>query len=412
MLELMLERWTEAKGQLPCGGQVGGNQTAAASRREWRLMRSMNRGSAFRSRSKYPFIPKVCSAVRRPDKPSHDGDAEGKRKNRQCKNTDGPPRHVQMLGAIGNWRGTHARVARRYARHLLRRRVRMVLAAVVAMRDGSGRQIIVIVVVVLVVCWIERAIVGTPVVATRRRVLGLLGVVRVVLLLLARLFALATLHPGLLEQTALFCQPPALLPILPLVLPDQCFWLVSKDVLEFAELADPRVVRRAMGIGVLLLDAALVRSMLVQLRGTTLRFRGRRGLLLRLGALLGRSVPVGRRCVGAVHPRARLRALRGHHGRVRADRRAGAGGLGVRRLTCIRGRVGTWGLRVLPILLPGPDHLVGRVGAAGEGKLRLVGAVLGGFLLQQAHVLVAVGRRGCLGVGDGGRDDAALLRCT
>ena len=65
---------------------------------------------------------------------------------------------------------------------------------------------------------------------------------------------------------------------------------------------------------------------------------------------------------------------------------------------------------ILAVLLAWPDHLVGRVGAAGESKLCLAGGMLGSFLLQEAHVLVARGWRGRVCVGNGSRDDAALLR--
>jgi hypothetical protein len=360
-----------------------------------------------------PLVPKVPCTARCPNGSAHDGNAKGKSKNTQRKNTDGPPRPVQMLGAISDRRSAHAGITGRYARHLLRGRMRVVLASMVAMRNRSGREIVVIVVVILVVLRIERTVVGTRVVATGRGVLSMLGVVRVVLRLLAGLLALAALHPRLLEQTTLLGEPLALLSVLPLVLADQRHGLVAKDVLELAELADPGILGRVVEVCILLLDAALVGSVLVQLPRAALGLRGRRGLLLLwLGALLRRGVPAGGGGVRAVHPGARLRALGGHHGRVWADRRAGAGGLGVRRCRCVRGGIRARWLWVRAFLLARPHHLVCRVGAAREGELRLVGGVLGGFLLQQAHVFVAVGWRGCLRVGNGGRDDAALLGWT
>ena len=292
------------------------------------------------------------------------------------------------------------------------------LAAVVAM--WRGWKVVVVVVVVLVVLCIQRSVVGTAVVSTGWRVLRVLGVVCVVLCLLARLLALSPLHPSLLQQTPLLGHPLPLLPVLPLVLADECLGLVAEDVLELAELADPRVGGRVVEVGVLLLHAALVRGVLVELRRAALRLRRRRGcLLLRgLGSTLGRrGGSVGGWRMGAVHPGARLRALGRHHGRVGAYGRPRAGGLlrvGLGN-SWRRGRGGICAGRlwVGTVFLAGPNHLVRRVGAAGEGELRLVGGVLGGLLLQQAHVLVAGGGvgvgRGGLGVGNGGRDDAALL---
>jgi hypothetical protein len=238
-----------------------------------------------------------------------------------------------------------------------------------------------------------------------------LGVVRIVLCLLARLLPLASLHPSFLQQTPLLGQSLPLLSVFPLILTDQCLGLVTEDVLEFTELADPGVAWRAVKIGVLLLDATFVCSVFVQLRRTALRLRWRRCLLLWLGTLLRWGVSACRRGMRAVYPRTRLRALRGYHRCVGTNRWSSTGSLGMWR-SSVGGRIGARRLGVGPVLLAWPDHLVSRVGPAGEGELRLVCAVLGGFLLQQAHVLVSVGRRGCLGVGDGGRDDAALLRWT
>ena len=100
-----------------------------------------------------PFVPKVRCPTGRSDESRHDGDEKGKSKNTQRENTDGPPRLVQMLGAISDRWSTHPRVSRRYARHLLRGRVQVVLASVVAV--WSGWKIVVIVVVVLVVLGVE-----------------------------------------------------------------------------------------------------------------------------------------------------------------------------------------------------------------------------------------------------------------
>ena len=92
----------------------------------------------------------------------------------------------------------------------------MMLAAMRTRSDG-----LVVIIVVVLVLRIQRTIVIASVVAARWRV-GVLGVVRVVLCLLVGLLALASLHPGLLQQTSLLGQTFALLPVLDLVLPDEC----------------------------------------------------------------------------------------------------------------------------------------------------------------------------------------------
>jgi hypothetical protein len=104
---------------------------------------------------KDPLVPEVCCTTRCSDKPDDNGNEERKSKNTQRKNTDGPPRHVHMLGAISNRRSPESRIAGRYARRLLRGRVRMVLAAMVAMRHGGRREIVVVIVVVVVVLSVE-----------------------------------------------------------------------------------------------------------------------------------------------------------------------------------------------------------------------------------------------------------------
>jgi len=128
----------------------------------------------------------------------------------------------------------------------------------------SSYRFVVIVVVVLVL-WIQRPFIVASVVAARRRVLVVLSVVGIVLCLLARLFALASLHPGLLQQPPLLCQTFALLPVLDLILPDQSHGRMAKYVLVFAEFAYPRLTWRVVEVGVLLLNATLAGSILIQL---------------------------------------------------------------------------------------------------------------------------------------------------
>jgi len=198
---------------------------------------------------------------------------------------------------------------------------------------------------------------------------------------------------------------------------------MAEDVLVLAELADPWLARWVVEIGVLLLDTAFSGGILVQLGGTTAWLPWRGCLLLLLLLLLlwwwwGAGWPTcsaigkgrGRVCTCTIHVWAGLRALGRHHRSVWADGRAGAGRLSVWRRSRSSARVGAWGLGVLAIFLARPDHLVGRIGAARESELCLVRALLCSFLLQQTHVFVAVGWRGGLGVGNGSRDDAALLR--
>lgn len=123
----------------------------------------------------------------------------------------------------------------------------------------------VVVVVVVLVLWIQRPFIVAPIVAARRRVLVVLSVVGIVLCLLARLLALAPLHPGFLQQPPLLCQTLALLPVLDLVLPDQSHGRMAKYVLVLAEFAYPRLTWRVVEIGILLLNATLAGSILIQL---------------------------------------------------------------------------------------------------------------------------------------------------
>jgi len=188
---------------------------------------------------------------------------------------------------------------------------------------------------------------------------------------------------------------------------------MTKDILVLAELAYPWLTGWVVEVGILLLYAALAGSVLVEFGCATSGLSRRRGLLWWWGSRRPTcgAIGKGRGRVGAcpVHIWACLSALGRHHRGIGADWRAGAGGLGV-GLRHTRVRVGTWWLRILAVFLARPDHFIRRVRAAGKGKLRLVGAVLCSFLLQEAHVLVTVGWWGGCGVGDGSRDDAALLR--
>ena len=192
-----------------------------------------------------------------------------------------------------------------------------------------------------------------------------------------------------------------------------------ENVFVLAEFADPGWRgRRVVEVCVFLLHAPFAGCVGVQFGGAAAGFRGRGagvgvvGLgafwmgLAGLGGVVGMMLLL---LLGAVHVWARLRAVRGYHWGVGTNWGASAG----RRLRVGRGigsvgRIGTRRLRI-SVLLARPDHLGGRVGAAGEGELRLVGGRLGGFLVQEAHVLVAGGRGRCLRVGNGGRDDAALV---
>ena len=129
---------------------------------------------------------------------------------------------------------------------------------------GGSRGIVIIVVVVVVLLTIQRFVLWSSIVVARG-VLLRLSVVGIVLCLLARLLALASLHPGLLQQPPLLCQTFALLPVLDLILPDQSHGRMAKYVLVFAEFAYPRLTWRVVEVGVLLLNATLAGSILVQL---------------------------------------------------------------------------------------------------------------------------------------------------
>jgi len=291
--------------------------------------------------------------------------------------------------------------------HYWRLMVVMVAAGMVAWsrrgRRGVVRDVIVFVVVVEFVILAIQWCVVLSVVASRWRGL-IVGVVLGVLVLLARLLPLASLHPGLFKQSTLLGRTLALLPILDLVLPNECERGRAEDVLVLAELADPGRLGRVVVVGVLLLRAATLRSQRVQLRGAAAGPARRGWLLVGRGTLLGRRVLAWQsRVLRAIGMRAGLGALVVHRG-VWTDGRACA--------RCGGGGIGTGGLGVVAlgaVFLTRPAHLVCRVGAAGKSKLRLVCAVLGGFLLQQTHVFVAgLGRRG-LRVGDCGRDDASLV---
>jgi hypothetical protein len=138
-------------------------------------------------------------------------------------------------------------------------RMRVVLAT---MWTSSYR--FVVVVVVVLVLRIQGPFIVSPVVATRRRILVVLSVVGVVLCFLARLLALAPLHPGLFQQPPLLCQTFALLSVLDLVLPDQGHGRMAEDVLVLAEFAYPGLAWGVVEVGVLLLNATLAGGILVE----------------------------------------------------------------------------------------------------------------------------------------------------
>lgn len=127
----------------------------------------------------------------------------------------------------------------------------MVLAAMGTRRNGF-----VVIVVIIVVLGVQGAIVG-------RWILVVLSVIRIVLCLLARLLSLPTLHPSLLQQTALFRKTFALLSVLDFILANESHGRVAKNVFVLAKLADPWLTGWCVKVGVLLLDTTLAGSVLV-----------------------------------------------------------------------------------------------------------------------------------------------------
>ena len=122
----------------------------------------------------------------------------------------------------------------------------------------------VVIIVIVLVLWVQRALIIATVIPTRRRrILVVLSIIGVVLCLLARLLALASLHPCLLQQTTLLRQTFALLPILDFVLANESHWGMTKNILIFAEFADPRLGGWIVEVGVFLLYTTLASSVLV-----------------------------------------------------------------------------------------------------------------------------------------------------
>lgn len=270
--------------------------------------------------------------------------------------------------------------------------------------------VIVITVVVVIVFRVVGAIIAR-VVATRRGILSVLAVGRVVLRLLASLLPLAPLHPRLFEQSTLFCEPTSLLPVLHLVLSDQSLRRTAKDIFVFTEFANPGLAGRVVEVGVLLLSPALAGSVSIELRSTASWLARGRRLLRGLAALGRRGTSI---CWGmhTIHAGACLGTLGRDSRVIWSNGRASARRLGMGRRRSGRGGIGARGLRVRPVFLARPNHLVCRVRAASEGELRLSCAILCSLLMQQTDVLVARGRWGCLCVGNGCGDDTALFRRT
>jgi hypothetical protein len=69
----------------------------------------------------------------------------------KCKNKDGPPRLVRLLGAIGDRRPTDSRITGRQARHLLWRRMRRMRVMLTAMWTCNHFWVVVIVFIVVFV---------------------------------------------------------------------------------------------------------------------------------------------------------------------------------------------------------------------------------------------------------------------
>lgn len=167
----------------------------------------------------------------------------------------------------------------------------------------------------------------------------------------------AALSPSFFQKPPLLFGLFALSPVLDLVHADQCLWWAAPDVLVLAELTDPHRVfgGLAVVVGVLLLKASLTGS-----HGEFFAGSAWAGLFgrcsARLGLLTGRRVARRQVVSTATHVWCRLGIGVGQRWR--------------RRWLCVvlRLRVRS-GCSVRGAVLPGPDHLVGRVGLAGEGEL-------------------------------------------
>lgn len=184
----------------------------------------------------------------------------------------------------------------------------------------------------------------------------MLAVVCVVLRLLARLLSLSPLHPCLLEQSTLLRKPASLLPVLHLVLSDQGLRRTPEDIFVLAELADPGLTGRVVEVGVLLLCPSLTGSICVEFRSAASWLAWWRRLLWRLPALGRWWTPI---CwwMNPAHIGTCLCALCQHSRSVRSNRRTSTSCLGVGRRRSGRG-IRARGLRVRPVFLAGPNHLV------------------------------------------------------
>lgn len=185
----------------------------------------------------------------------------------------------------------------------------------------------------------------------------MLGVVCVVLRLLACLLALPSLHPCFLQQSALLRKSSSLLPVFHLVLPDQGLRRTPKDVFVFAEFADPGLTRRVVEVGVLLLCPTFASSVCVQLRRTAPRLARWRCLLWRLATLRRWCAPIRRR-MHTVHVWTCLGALCRYSRGVWSNGRTSASSLGMRGRRSGRGGIRARRLRVRPVFLARPNHLV------------------------------------------------------
>lgn len=190
----------------------------------------------------------------------------------------------------------------------------------------------VVIIVIVLVLWVQRALIIATVIPTRRRrILVVLSIIGVVLCLLARLLPLASLHPSLFQQTSFFRQTLALFPIFDFILADQSHGRVTKYVFVLAEFAYPWLGGWIVEVGVLLLDATLASSVLVQFGGTTPWFSRRRGLLWWWGARWTSCSPIGEGwrgvCTRTIHVGAGLGTLGRHHRGIWADGRACTGSL-------------------------------------------------------------------------------------